>query len=69
MTVHYITKKPEFTATVEVKQCPVPNDLTQVRFERKSIKEDGTVFHESNYEMFLGQDEINGLINALKNHD
>jgi len=69
MTVHYITNKPEFKATIEVKQCAVPNDLTQVRFERKSIKEDGTVFHESNYEMFLGQDEINGLINALQNHD
>jgi hypothetical protein len=69
MTVHYITKKPEFTTTVEVKQCAVPSDLTQVRFERKSFKEDGTTFHESNYEMFLGQDEINGLINALKNHD
>ena len=66
---HYITNRDEYKHTVDIKTCHRPDDLVQIRFENSSIDENGKVFHSSNYELFLTQDQIQDLIKSLQNHD
>lgn len=66
---HYITNRDEYQHSVDIKTCYRPDDLVQIRFENKSIDENGKVFHSSNYELFLTKDQIQDLIKSLQNHD
>ncbi len=63
---HYITNRADYQHTVDINPCHRPDDTTHLRFEHKSIDENGKVFHSSNYEMFLDKNQVAELIKSLQ---
>ena len=61
----FIIKKEMYESSVTVERCYRPNDLNHVKFHNVSYKQDGSVLQESNYEMFLSDEELTKLSQAL----
>jgi hypothetical protein len=61
----YIIKKDTYESTVTVERCYRPTELTHVKFNHTSFKEDGSILQESNYEMFLSDAQLTILSQAL----
>ena len=63
---HFLVNREDYQHTVDINQCQVPNTLTHIRMEHKSIDNTGKVFASSNYEMFLSKEQIQDFIKSLE---
>jgi len=65
--IHYITDRPEYKHSVEVKECHVPKGLYHMRIQHRSINETtGKEFHSSYHDLFLDKNQLTELIKSLQ---
>ena len=61
-----IIEKPNFKLRVTVQQCRVPSDLLNINFIQDTLR-DSELEQSSTYNFFLTKDELDLLVNNLRN--